>query len=140
MTPQKTEIDSDVLWKQYNMLVDLYKFYLEITLKANLFFYVITGGILTFYFSHMGTPLISLSLVLPIILSLGLAGIFLYGASLVGYIREEIFRIRDLLRLEAAPDVHVLAVFLRVFAVVMLIVAIAMGALVCAHGKLAAAL
>lgn len=133
MPPQEREVDSDVLWKQYNMLVDLYKFYLEIALKANLFFYVITGGILTFYFSHTQTPLIRLSLVFPIILSLGLAGIFLYGAGLVGYIRNEIFRIRDLLNLEVAPDVHVLAVFLRIFAV-------AMGALVYAHDKLAAAL
>lgn len=40
--------DRELLWRQYNLWLDLYKFHLDLVLKANAFFYLITGGILTF--------------------------------------------------------------------------------------------
>ena len=86
--------ERELLWRQYNLHVDLYKFYLDIALKVNVFFYVITGGILTFYFANSNERLIRYSLLLPIILSIGFGGVFIYGSILMSVVREDIFRIR----------------------------------------------
>jgi hypothetical protein len=118
--------ERELLWRQYNLHVDLYKFYLDIALKLNVFFYVITGGILTFYFANSAERLIRYSLLLPIILSIAFGGVFIYGSILVSVIRKDIFRIRDKLDLEVAPDVRVLSVLLRVFAIIFFVVAASM--------------
>jgi len=108
MTP-----DNDTLWKQYALNVDLYKFYMELTVKLNLFYYGITGAILSFYFSHPASPFVALALGLPLLMSIMLAGIFFYGASLVPVLREDQFALRDKLGLAAAPDLGILTITLR---------------------------
>jgi hypothetical protein len=37
----------ELKWRQYALLVDLYKFYSELSLKFNLFFYAVTGAIMS---------------------------------------------------------------------------------------------
>lgn len=123
----------ELLWKQYELHVDLYKFYMETSIKLNLFFYLITGGILTFYFANQGEPLVRYSLILPIVLSVAFSGIALYGAHPMRYVRDDLFNIRDELALETAPDVHVLAILLRTFAAVFAVVAVGMILLVILH-------
>ena len=118
--------ERELLWRQYNLHVDLYKFYLDIALKLNVFFYVITGGILTFYFANSNERLIRYSLLLPIILSVAFGGVFIYGSILMSVIRTDIFQIRDKLNLDVAPDVRVLSVLLRVFAIIFFVVAASM--------------
>lgn len=129
--PDDTDQDRhDLLWKQYELHVELYKFYMELTLKMNLFFYLITGGILTFYFANGDRPFLRFSLLFPVVLAVTLGAISFYGAQLMAYIRAEVFEIRDELSLSTAPDVGVLGVILRAFGSVMFIVAIAMCVLV----------
>ena len=48
-------MDKDILWKQFSLYVDLYKFYMDITMKVNLFYYGITGAILSFLVIHVTT-------------------------------------------------------------------------------------
>jgi hypothetical protein len=114
-TGSPAQPDADLLWKQYSLHVDLYKFYLDLVLKTNVFFYGITGAILTYYFTHQGEPLVSLALLLPLGMSAALCGTFFYGAYLAGFTRREVFSIRDRLGLDSAPDMQVLQVLLRVF-------------------------
>src|ERR1022692_4462331 len=102
--------DTEILWRQYNLYVDLYKFYMEVVLKLNIFFYAITGGILTFYLAHPGIALIRYALLLPALMSLAFSGVFFYGARLLRPVRHDLFRIRDALKLETAPDIHILMV------------------------------
>src|SRR4051794_40109586 len=90
-----TKDRQDLLWKQYELHVELYKFYLELVLKANTFFFAITGAILSYYFTHLAFPRIRLALVLPLVMNVALAGIFLYGVVLLRPVRNEMFRIRD---------------------------------------------
>src|SRR2546421_201779 len=78
-SPTKREL----LWRQYNLWLDLYKFHMDLILKANAFFYLITGGILSYYFAHPEQPLIKLSLLLPAFMGLALTLAFAYGARLV---------------------------------------------------------
>jgi hypothetical protein len=118
--------ERELLWRQYNLHVDLYKFYLDIALKLNVFFYLVTGGILTFYFANSNERLIRYSLLLPIILSVAFGGVFIYGSILLSVTRADIFQIRDKLNLDTAPDVRVLSVLLRVFAIIFFVVATSM--------------
>lgn len=114
---------TEILWGQYKQNVDLYKFYMELIVKLNVFYYAVTGAIVSFFFANQTIPDIKYSLFLPIIMSIAFAGFFIYGAILMGFLREEVFKIRDALGLEVAPDVGVLSVLLYIFSVIFILVA-----------------
>jgi len=42
----------NALWKQYEISVDLYKHYLKLAIEINVFYYAITGAIVSYYFAH----------------------------------------------------------------------------------------
>ncbi len=119
--------ERDLLWKQYALNVDLYKFYLELVVKVNAFYYAITGAILAYYFQHSMERLSRFAVLLPILFSLALSAIFIYGSSLLGVVRTELFKIRDALGLETAPEIMVLIVFFRIFAVILILTGIALA-------------
>jgi hypothetical protein len=58
-----------------------------------------------------------------------LGGLFIYGAILNRVSRAEMFRVRDALGLQVAPDFAVLGWFLKICAVLMLTVAVGLAAL-----------
>lgn len=113
--------DRELLWRQYQLNVELYKGYLELVIKMNVFYYAVTGAILSFYFSNQN-DLTKLSLVLPLLMSLALGTFFVVGAWLARVPREETFKIRDALGLIAAPEIGVLILLLWIFAVMMFVV------------------
>jgi len=68
-------------------------------LKFNIFYYAVTGAVLSFYFSNtadLGVPRYLL-LVFPVVMSFGFGGFFIYAASLVKVTRGEIMKFLDLL-------------------------------------------
>lgn len=107
--------DPEILWKQYALHVDLYKFYLDISVKVNAFYYAVTGSILAYHFQNASNHFARLALLLPIAFSFAIGMVFLYGASQLGVVRRELFSIRDRLGLDTAPEMMVLIVFLSVF-------------------------
>ncbi len=53
-------LDSDnLLWKQYNTYVDIFKFYVNVIWQVITWFYAITGAILVYYFDHVKDTRIS---------------------------------------------------------------------------------
>src|SRR5688572_6224189 len=72
----------NLLWKQYLVYVDLFKFYVDVTWKATTWFYAITGAILVDYFDHISDENLFLryALLLPILLSVGFS--LIYGRGL----------------------------------------------------------
>lgn len=119
--------DREIKWRQYATWVDLYKFYLDIVLKTVVFYYAITGGIISFYFANRGLQGLKFSLLFPSLMGLGFMIIFISGAILLGWTRKDIFAIRDYFKLLAAPDVVPLIVVLVVFSFLFLAVVGAMG-------------
>lgn len=116
---------AEALWRQYELHVDLYKHYLKIAIDFNVFYYAITGAILSYYLTHSEIDLIKYSLLLPLLMSVLFAGFFIYGARLMAETRDEIFSIRDKLEFETAPEVQVLAALLWIFSILMSVVAVA---------------
>ena len=123
-------VPRDDLWKQYEIQIDLYKHYLKLTIEINVFYYAITGAILSYYFSHKADPEVRFALLLPIAMSVLLALFFIYGAILNRVTREEMFRVRDALGLEVAPEFAVLSWLLAIFSLLMIVVAASLFALV----------
>lgn len=119
---------AELLWRQYDMHNQLYKGYLELVVRLNVFYYAITGAILSFYFAHAGeSELIRWSLLLPFLMSVALAGFFFYGAHAASATRKEVFAIRDALGLNTAPEHAVLMTLLCIFGGLMVVVAIGLG-------------
>jgi hypothetical protein len=120
----------EILWKQYQQNIDLYKFYMDLLVKFNIFYYAVTGGIVSFYFSHIDIDKIGYSLLLPILMSICFSGFFIYGAYLMKYLREEVFEIGNKLNLKVAPDVGVLSVLLYIFSGIYFIISISLAYLI----------
>lgn len=124
-------VQSEILWKQYQQNVDLYKFYMDLVIKFNLFYYAVTGGIVSFYFANSHIENIKYSLLLPLLISISFSGFFIYGAILMKHLRKEVFEIRDKLSFSAAPDVGVLSVLLCIFSTIYIVISICLGYLIC---------
>ena len=134
MTEQPGTPSSDILWKQYALHVDLYKFYLDLVVKINAFYYVITGSILTYYFQHTTDGLARCALLLPMLFSFGIGGIFFWGAFQLRHTRDEVFAIRDRIGLDTAPELQTLVIFLWVFGAIILLVGFSLAGLLLLHG------
>jgi hypothetical protein len=58
-------------WREYELLVDLYKFYLGLVVQAAGAYFLIVGGILTLVLANVGDhSVVAIALVVPILLSL----------------------------------------------------------------------
>jgi hypothetical protein len=113
--------ERDLRREEYDRHIDLFKFYCEIALKGNLYFYLITGGITSFYFNTtIRNNFIEVSFMLPIFMSGVMGGIFIYGRHLWFEVVESIDVIREDLTkrglvIKKTPEVSLLASLLLIF-------------------------
>lgn len=86
--------DKNLLWEKYKHEIELHRGYMDLAIKLNLFFYAITGAIVSFYFLHIGEkPLLKWSLVLPFFMSVSFALFFFFSARSTSATNDEILRI-----------------------------------------------
>ncbi len=109
--------DRELLWRQYNQAVELYKFYLDLVIKLNVFYYAVTGAILSFVVGHLNGPNYKYAVLLPLLMSVGLAVVSFYGAGLVPMLRHEIQACSGALSLKTYPEVRPLIALLVIFGV-----------------------
>jgi len=96
------------------MHIDLYKKYMDIVLKINLFYYGITGALLSFYFSQNGNnSLIEYSLIMPILFGIGFAIIFIFGVITLAVSIEDIELIVEELDMSHYVRIDVLLYLLK---------------------------
>lgn len=124
--------DRELLWKQYEQNISLFRFYMELLVKLSVFHYAVTGAIISFVLVNSNSnSLIKFALLLPLVMSVSFAGFFIYGAVLANVLRRETFQIRDAFGLRAAPDIGVLSVVLILFSIIYVLTAIGCGVLLC---------
>jgi hypothetical protein len=108
---------TDRLWKQYDVLVDLYKYYLDAAWKAAVWYYATTGVILAYYFENYdaatGGPL-PLLLLFVAAMSLGSAYLAWRGARNLSGIPPLLEHIAQSLRIPGRPHVEFAVVFLLI--------------------------
>jgi len=68
-------IDKDLLWKEYELHIDLYKHYMRIVATFNVFFYGVTGAVIS-YSLNAGNPQVRWALVFPMVMSVFFAVVF----------------------------------------------------------------
>ncbi|MGO8854774.1 MAG: hypothetical protein ACLQO1_03560 [Steroidobacteraceae bacterium] len=98
----------ELLWRQFELHVGLYKDYLNLTLKINAAFYAITGAIVSYVLAHRANDISKAALFIPIVLGSGLTLLFLYGSIMLRHTRNEMISIRDELQLQTIPEIYVL--------------------------------
>ncbi|HEX5708053.1 MAG TPA: hypothetical protein VFX96_12200 [Pyrinomonadaceae bacterium] len=143
------DVDASLSMDEYVMHIELYRHYLDVTLKAIVFFYAIAGTLLTLVFSRDkfegvvaqgGSPelqasMMKLFVVTPLIISGLLAGSFILGSFLWGRLTHVLNRKLERSRLLAVPPfTHVLTVVLFCFGVIFLFVTYLLNGIVVQSG------
>ncbi len=117
---------TELEWNYFNMQVDLHNSYLDLALKLNLFYYAITGAILSFYFTNTEIEDAKYALWLPISLSVGLSVVFLWGAKQALNLRELIKASALNLGFQGYPEGMVLVLVCAVFGLILAVVSTAL--------------
>jgi hypothetical protein len=121
----------ELTWDEYNLFAGFYKFFLDFGLKANVFFYGITGAILTILYNpsnsqsgssqnigeRLPPPVLKILLVTPFFISIILASAFIIGAFLWWMIARQLnkgLREREV-KYRVRPYLHYLTGLLLLF-------------------------
>jgi hypothetical protein len=123
--------NGNALWSQYVVLVDLYKHYLDIAWKASVWYYAITGAIVTYYLREAPEqPPGPLPLVLLFLatVSVGFATLYVKAAGNFISMRDVLEEVAVRLHLPGRPHVEFAVDFVVFNAALM--TALALGALV----------
>jgi hypothetical protein len=81
---------SSELWKVYEADLDLYKFYLDLAVKAAGFFFTLTGGMLAYSLAHYReSKIILLALLFPTLMGGVLAALYYKGARGADVFRKD---------------------------------------------------
>jgi hypothetical protein len=117
--------EKELLWKKYEHDVLLHRDYLNLVLKINIFYYAVTGAIISFYFVQQDEPLIKFSLLLPFAMSVALAVFFYKAAKAADISHSNIETIAGQIGFEVFSAVGtVLAFLLRIFLLLMIVSAL----------------
>lgn len=117
---------TEIKWNAFKQNVDLHRTYLELAIKLNMFYYAITGAILSFYFTHTNIAMAKYALGLPILLSIALSALFLWSVVLANNLRMHIRTMAADLGLTAYPEGIVLVLVCAIFGGVLAVVSIAL--------------
>ena len=123
--------DFEKLWKQYEQHINTYKFYLEMLIKLMTMFFAVSGAMISFYFTKTEISTAKLALYLPWLMSLGLFIFFAIGTYLSTITRKDVFKLRDKMELDVAPELGVLTLLLIIFAIITLICFIGLSFILC---------
>ncbi|MGH1462309.1 MAG: hypothetical protein ACRBB6_09745 [Neptuniibacter sp.] len=125
---------NSIEWKDYEISIELHKFYLDLAIKLNLFHYAITGAILSFHFSKESPTVSIIGLFLPMVLSFALGFFFIFGAKLATNLRANIKQRAEILGLHVYPEGIILVLVCSIFGAVMVSVGLALALyILCSH-------
>ena len=122
--------DTDVLLAQYQLMVDTYLKYLEITLKFTLFSYAVTGGILSYCLAHPAERLMIFGPWFLLLMNLFFALCFFIAAYLVKPVFDEVRDVSVRLHLGACPEVRFLTIVLFILGVLYLLIVAGLAVLI----------
>jgi len=118
-------------WKEIDIDLSLYKFYLELLLKGATVVLAVTGGVASYCLAHPEAPLLKFALVLPVLVNLGFGTICAIGhkpAKMLARDHEAMCRRHEITN---PYDLSTLQHLLLLFAVTYMVIAIGLGALLC---------
>jgi hypothetical protein len=123
--------EREILWRDYALSADLYKFYLDIIVKVNVLYYAITGGIVSFCLTQQAINYAKWGLVLPLLMSVCLTALFVCSAPLAVTLRAENYALAEKLGIEASHDFTPLIFTLWMFSGLQIMGAVGLIVLLC---------
>jgi hypothetical protein len=129
---ETAELSGDnLLWKQYVVYVDLFRFYVDVTWRIVAWYYAVTGVVLVYYFDHLGeNRYLEYSLVFIAVMSLGFGAVCWHARSQVADLRERLDYIVGRLRLPGRPHVEFLSDLLALCGLACAVIAVGLVAAV----------
>lgn len=119
--------DGNVLWRQYIIFVDLYRYYIDLIWKVTIWYYTAVGLSLAYLFSHLSgqnRSYLPLLLIFLSALSVGVALIFLRVVFYVSQMGEWLDYISSSLGLPGRPHVEFIRWFCRFTGATLLLIAV----------------
>ena len=118
--------EREIRWRDYALSADLYKFYLELAIKVNVFCYAITGAIISFCFAQQRVTYAKWALLLPVLMSVCLAIIFGWSIPFAATLRDENYNLAEKLGIDAPHEFGPLVFMLWMFTALQSVTAIAL--------------
>jgi hypothetical protein len=115
-------IDRETLYKQQDVLLELYKHHLKVLLEANVFIYAVTGAISSFVLTHSTLPNVRWILWLPAIVCILFAVFFFIVSKGFNYTDQDLRAICSALNTESYQRIQALPIGLRVSGVLLFLI------------------
>lgn len=107
----------ELTWKKYKLEVQLFRSYLDLVIKINLFYYIVTGAIISYYLANKSEQYIIYSLLLPMLMSFSLCAYFIYAAVLAENARKSIRGLAFELKQSVYPEARILVFLIIISAI-----------------------
>lgn len=119
-------------WRQYQLLTSVVERGLDLLLKANTFYFAVTGAMLSFYLSRPEPARLVLrfGLLLPIVMGLAFAAVFVSHGLTVWKSHREIERLAESLGFQAWVNPASVRYWLFVSAGLFTVIAVGLAALI----------
>lgn len=109
--------EKELIWRELDKDIDLYKFYLDVIIKSAIFVFGITGGIVSYYFANKSKPLIQYSLIFPMIINFGFFLICVFSIKFAETLKDEHYRVCEKAGVLIPYEMSPLSNLLRLFSV-----------------------
>ena len=123
--------EPELSWRKYSLIAELYKFYLSLIVKANIFYYAVTGAIVSFCVTRSEISYAKYSLVLPFIMSLCFIVIFCQAIKPAQLYRNESHTLSRELKFKTSLNFDALVHVLKAFIVLHITCVIGIVILLC---------
>jgi len=123
--------EREILWRDYALSADFYKFYVEIAVKLNVYYYAITGGIASFCFAQRQVAYAKWAFLLPCLMSVCLAILFAWSAPFAATLRDDNYTLAAKLGIDAPHEFGPLVFMLWIFTALQSVSAIGIVVLLC---------
>ena len=121
----------EILWKQYELSIQLYRQYLDLAIKVNMFLYAIVGALLSFYFTNKTEEYSLIILILVLVISVSFSLYFYIGSRGMIERRKELLIIKKDLGLVTSPEFLLLVRFLWIMSFFSLLIGVGVLVLLC---------
>ena len=115
--------EKEFLWERYKHIVDVHKGYLDLVIKLNISYYVVTGAMLSFYFIHKeDVEFIQYSLVLPFVMSVAFFIFFSWGAKSALVSQKDIASLAKSMEFDFFSAVVIILTFILIISAILMLV------------------
>ena len=101
-------VTADILLRERDLIIDLYKHHMQLLLQANIFVFAVTGALASFVVTHPDVPHIRLIFVFPSVFNAAFAVFFWKVGTGLDYNQQELDQLAGALGVNIVPTLRAL--------------------------------